>query len=404
MSLLNIFRIIAKGAIKYNFIMKIYDVLILGAGASSLMCASNLDKKLSIAAVETNSKIAQKLKISGGSKCNITNVHVSQNNYDGDSDFIANILESFSKDDLLNYLLTNGVEPVIRKERYYFCKDSSDEIINIFKNNTRHAEILLGRDILEVKKSDDIFDVKTSKGVLRARNVVVATGGKSYKELGASDIGLVIAKSFGIKVKEFTPALVGLTVQKEQFWMKELSGLSCYVNIKVDDKILKEELLFAHKGISGPAVLSASLYWQKGNITIDFLPECNILELIKGSKKQLSSVIPLPKRLSKAILEALNVEDIECKKVTGEMREKLQKIHSYEFAPAGNFGFSKAEVCRGGVLTEELNPYTMEALDVKNLYFIGEVVDVTGELGGYNFQWAFSSGYVCAKAINNYFR
>lgn len=401
MSLLNIFRIIAKGAIKYNFVMKIYDVLILGAGASSLMCASNLDKTLSIAAVETNSKIAQKLKISGGSKCNITNVHVSQNNYDGDSEFISNVLDSFSKDDLLNYLLTNGVGPVIRKERYYFCKDSSDEIINIFKNNTRHVEILLGRDISEVKKSDDIFDVKTSKGVLRARNVVVATGGKSYKELGASDIGLEIAKSFGIKVKEFTPALVGLTVQKEQFWMKELSGLSCYVNIKVDDKILKEELLFAHKGISGPAVLSASLYWQKGNITIDFLPECNILELIKGSKKQLSSVIPLPKRLSKAILEAFHVEDIECKKVTGEMREKLQKIHSYEFAPAGNFGFSKAEVCRGGVLTEELNPNTMEALDVKNLYFIGEVVDVTGELGGYNFQWAFSSGYVCAKAINN---
>ncbi|MDO9266729.1 MAG: aminoacetone oxidase family FAD-binding enzyme [Sulfurimonas sp.] len=380
--------------------MKIYDVLILGAGASSLMCASNLDKKLSIAAVETNSKIAQKLKISGGSKCNITNVHVSQNNYDGDSEFISNVLDSFSKDDLLNYLLTNGVEPEIRKERYYFCKDSSDEIINIFKRNIAQVEILLGRDILEVKKSDDIFDVKTSKGVLRAKNVVVATGGKSYKELGASDIGLEIAKSFGIKVKEFTPALVGLTVQKEQFWMKELSGLSCYVNIKVDDKILKEELLFAHKGISGPAVLSASLYWQKGNITIDFLPECNILELIKGSKKQLSSVIPLPKRLSKAILEALHVEDVECKKVTGEMREKLQKIHSYEFAPAGNFGFSKAEVCRGGVLTEELNPYTMEALDVKNLYFIGEVVDVTGELGGYNFQWAFSSGFVCAKEIN----
>ncbi|MFA5233116.1 MAG: aminoacetone oxidase family FAD-binding enzyme [Sulfurimonas sp.] len=380
--------------------MKIYDVLILGAGASSLMCASNLDKKLSIAIVEGNGKIAQKLKISGGSKCNITNVHVSQNNYDGDSDFIANILESFSKDDLLNYLLTNGVEPIIRKERYYFCKDSSDEIINIFKNNTRHVEILLGRDILEVEKSDDIFDVKTSKGVLRARNVVVATGGKSYKELGASDIGLVIAKSFGIKVKEFTPALVGLTVQKEQFWMKELSGLSCYVNIKVDDKTLKEELLFAHRGISGPAVLSASLYWQKGNIAIDFLPENSILELIKGSKKQLSSVVPLPKRLSKAILEALHVEDVECKKVTGEMREKLQMIHAYEFAPAGNFGFSKAEVCCGGVITNELNPYTMEALDVKGLYFIGEVVNVTGELGGYNFQWAFSSGYVCAKGIN----
>jgi predicted Rossmann fold flavoprotein len=394
------FNIIAKGAIKYNFNMKIYDVLILGAGASGLMCASHIDKKLSVAIVDVNSKIAQKLKISGGSKCNITNVHVSLSNYDGDIDFIDNVLESFSKEDLLNYLHVNGVEPVIRKERYYFCKDSSDEIITVFKKAISHAQMHLCSDILWVKKDGDIFEIKTTKELLRAKRVVVATGGKSYKELGASDIGLEIAKSFGMKVKEFTPALVGLTVQKEQFWMKELSGLSCYVNIKVDDKILKEELLFAHKGISGPAVLSASLYWQKGNISIDFLPDNNILELMKGSKKQLSSVIPLPKRLSKAILDALHVEDVECKKVTNEIKEKLARIHNYEFAPAGNFGFSKAEVCRGGVLTDELNPYTMEALDVKNLYFIGEVVDVTGELGGYNFQWAFSSGYVCAKGIN----
>lgn len=382
--------------------MKIYDVLILGAGASGLMCASHLDKSLSIAIVEGNGKIAQKLKISGGSKCNVTNVHVSQNNYDGDGEFISAVLDNFSKENLLNYLYINGVEPVIRKNRYYFCKDSSDEIINIFRKNISHVEIFLNRDIVEVKKSDDFFEVKTLKEILRAKRVVVATGGKSYKELGASDIGLVIAKSFGIKVKEFTPALVGLTVQKEQFWMKELSGLSCLVTVKVDDKILKEELLFAHKGISGPAILSASLYWQKGNIKIDFLPEYNILELIKDSKKLLSSVIPLPKRLSKAILEALHVEDVECKKVTNEIKEKLARIHDYEFAPAGNFGFSKAEVCRGGVLTDELNPYTLESLDVKDLYFIGEVVNVTGELGGYNFQWAFSSGYVCAKSINEW--
>ncbi len=382
--------------------MKIYDVLILGAGASSLMCASHLDKKLSVGIVDVNGKIAVKLKISGGSKCNVTNVEVSEYNYDGDSEFISAVLDNFSKENLLNYLYINGVEPVIRKDRYYFCKDSSEEIINIFRKNISHVEMFLNRDIVEVKKSDDFFEVKTLKEVLIAKRVVVATGGKSYKELGASDIGLVIAKSFGIKVKEFTPALVGLTVQKEQFWMKELSGLSCLVTIKVDDKILKEELLFAHKGISGPAVLSASLYWQKGNIAIDFLPECNILELIKDSKKLLSSVIPLPKRLSKAILEALHVEDVECKKVTNEIKEKLARIHDYEFAPAGNFGFSKAEVCRGGVLTDELNPYTLESLDVKDLYFIGEVVNVTGELGGYNFQWAFSSGYVCAKSINEW--
>ncbi|MGE4418330.1 MAG: NAD(P)/FAD-dependent oxidoreductase [Sulfurimonas sp.] len=381
--------------------MKIYDVLILGAGASALMCAANLDKKLSVGIVEGNGKIAQKLKISGGGKCNITNVELSRDNYDGDQEFIFNVFESFSRDDLLNYLHANGLEPVIRKNRYYFCKESSDEIIKIFKKATKHVDMYLNNDILWVKKSGATFEVKTQAELLRAKKVVVATGGKSYQSLGASDIGLSIAKSFGIKVKEFTPALVGLTVQKEQFWMKELSGLSCQAAIKIGAKTIKEELLFAHKGISGPAILSASLYWQKGNITIDFLPDANILELIKGSKKLLSSIIPLPKRLSKALLEALHVEDIECKKITQSAKERLMRIHNYEFAPAGNFGFSKAEVCRGGVLSEELNPYTMEALDVKDLYFIGEVVDVTGELGGYNFQWAFSSAAVCAEGINS---
>ncbi len=381
--------------------MKIYDVLILGAGASGLMCASHLDKKLSVGIVDGNSKIAQKIKISGGGKCNITNLYISRDNYDGDIEFIFNVFESFSRDDLLNYLHLNGVEPVLRKKRYYFCKNSSDEIIKIFKKATKHTDVFLNSEILWIKKEGDIFEVKTLKELYRAKKVVVATGGKSYKNLGASDIGLEIAKSFGIKTKEFTPALVGLTVQKEQFWMKELSGLSCPVAINVDSKVIKEELLFAHKGISGPAVLSASLYWQKGSITIDFLPQTDILELIKGSKKQLSSVIPLPKRLSKALLEALDIEDVECKRVTADIKEKLKKIHSYEFAPAGNFGFSKAEVCRGGVLTNELNSHTLESLDIKDLYFIGEVVDVTGELGGYNFQWAFSSGYVCANAINS---
>ena len=190
-----------------------------------------------------------------------------------------------------------------------------------------------------------------------------------------------------------------MTLQKDQFWMKELSGLSCYVHIIVNDKILKEDMLFAHKGISGPSVLSASLYWQKGTISVNFLPNDNIINLINNSKKLISSVIPLPKRLSKAILKALDIEDIESPKLSKQAIENLKKIHNYEFAPAGNFGFTKAEVSRGGVLCEELNRYTLESLDVENLYFIGEVVDITGELGGYNFQWAFSSSVICARNI-----
>ena len=383
----------------YNTKMKIYDVIILGGGASGLMCGTHLSKDLDIAIVEVNEKVAKKLKISGGGKCNITNVHVSERNFDGDEELVEYALSVFSRDDLLAFLRANGVEPVIRKDRYYFCKDSAGEIINVLKNRSKHCKTLLNHEILNLEKKENIFELQTSKGVLKAKKVVVATGGKSFKTLGASDIGLKIAKDFGLKVKEFTPALVGMTLQPEQFWMKELSGLSCYVHIKVDDKILKEDLLFAHKGISGPSVLSTSLYWKKGNISIDFLPNQNILELINSSKKQVSSLISLPKRLSKAILSAIDVKDIECKKLKKEDIENLKKIHSYEFAPAGNFGFTKAEVCRGGVLSSELNRYTLESLDVQGLYFIGEVVDVTGELGGYNFQWAFSSGVLCSNSL-----
>ncbi len=388
-----------NGIIQYNFFMKIYDVLILGAGASGLMCASHLDEALQVAIVDANDRVAKKLRISGGGKCNITNVEISGSNFDGDEEFIEHALSIFSRDDLLKFLHDNGVEPIIRKEKYYFCKNSSEEIINILKDKTQRADTFLNTKVLQLKKIGDIFELKTSKRDLKAKSVVVATGGKSYQTIGASEIGLSIAKSFDIKVKEFTPALVGMTLQKDQFWMKELSGLSCYVHIGVNGKLLQEEMLFAHKGISGPAVLSASLYWQKGNISINFLPNDNITDLIYNSKKLVSSVIPLPKRLSRAIIKALDIKDIECSKLSQEEIQKLKNIHHYKFAPAGNFGFTKAEVSRGGVLLKELDRYTLEALDVKNLYFIGEVVDVTGELGGYNFQWAFSSGVVCAYSL-----
>ncbi len=380
--------------------MKIYDVLILGGGASSLMCASYLKSSLEIAIIDSNPKLAQKLKVSGGGKCNITNVEVTCDNFDGDVSLIKSALEVFSRDDLLDFLQRNNIEAVLRKNRYYFCPNSSDEIINILKKQSSKAEVVLNTIVTSVKKTDDIFEVTTSKGVFRTKKLVIATGGKSFKTLGASDIGLSIAKSFEIKVKEFTPALVGMTLQPSQFWMKELSGLSCYVHIKVNEKLLKEEMLFAHKGISGPCILSASLYWKKGNISIDFLPNESIFALSKNSKKLLSSVIPLPKRLSKALLKAINVPDIECKKINSSIKKKLESIHNYEFAPAGNFGFTKAEVSRGGVLAQELNEKTLESQKVNNLYFIGEVVDITGELGGYNFQWAFSSGVLCSKALN----
>jgi len=379
--------------------MKIYDVVILGGGASGLMCASHLDKSLDIAIVESNEKVAKKLKVSGGGKCNVTNKYVDVINFEGDYELIQNALNTLSRDDLLEYLKQNNIDLELRKNRYYFCKKSSDEIINLLKKKSSHAKILLNHEILSLAKDSDIFEIKTTKGSLKATKVIVATGGKSFKNLGASEVGLNIAKEFGIEVKEFLPALVGFTTQPKEAWMKALSGLSCYVNIKVANRLIKEEMLFAHKGISGPAILSASLYWKKGNISIDFMPDKNIVDLAKNSKKQISSLMGLPKRLCKAILEAIDVKDAEYKKLDASSKENLSKIHNYEFAPAGNFGFTKAEVSSGGVLSSELDINTLESLKIKNLYFIGEVVDVTGELGGYNFQWAFSSAKMCANSV-----
>ncbi len=378
--------------------MKKFDVLILGGGASGLMCASwlNQNSSLHVGIIEGNEKVAQKLKISGGGKCNITNVDVRAEHFLGDRDFIKTVLEEFSKEDLLQYLQKRGLKPVIRKKRYYFCPKSSDEIIDILKKDTSKTELILGEKVLRISKD---FKVTTDSSSYETTHLVIATGAQSYKSIGASSIGLDIAKTFKHKVKQFHPALVGLTLQPAQFWMKELSGISLHVKIKVAGKEIDEEMLFAHKGISGLAVLSASLYWHKGDIEIDFMPSLHVRDAIKNTKKHISSAFRLPKRFTKLFLDSLGVEDKACNKLSKKEIEKLMLIHSYSFAPSGNFGFSKAEVSRGGVLTSEIDSKNMQSKLVKNLYFIGEVVDVTGELGGYNFQWAFSSAVVCGKNL-----
>lgn len=379
--------------------MKRYDVIILGAGAGGLMCAAQLRQNtpLSVALIERNARPALKLKASGGGKCNITNVEVDETHYLGDAALVSAALNTFGQSALLEYFRSGGLRPVVRKERYYFCPNSSDEVIRILLGRAQGSDLILGQTILSVEGNGP-FTVTTDKGRFEAGRVVVATGGASYKELGASDIGLKIAQSYGLATLPFAPALVGLTVQSKEFWMKELSGISFPARIHVADKMLGEDLLFTHKGISGPVVLSASLYWFKGEIVIDFLPDFDLASLRK-EKKLLSTALPLPKRFMKAFLDAIGLEDKPCNRLNRDEWEKLESIRAYTMAPAGTFGLSKAEACRGGVACGELDPASMECRSVTGLYFIGETVDVTGELGGYNFQWAFASAVVAAKAI-----
>jgi len=259
------------------------------------------------------------------------------------------------------------------------------------------CDFLLNHKIVSVEGNAP-FIVTTEKEKFQAVKVVVATGGSSYKELGATDIGLKIAQSYSLKTVPFAPALVGLTLQPREFWMKELSGVSFPARIHVAGKTLEEDLLFAHKGISGLVVLSASLYWHRGEIVIDFCPDFDLDTLLK-EKKLISTALPLPKRFMKSFLEAIGLEDKPCNRLSPQEREKLSFIRNYSMAPSGTFGLSKAEACRGGVACEEIDRLSMQSRRVRGLYFIGETVDVTGELGGYNFQWAFSSAVVCSTAM-----
>jgi predicted Rossmann fold flavoprotein len=375
-----------------------HKIIIIGGGASALMLASLLPKN-SVTIIESNSKPGAKILVSGGGKCNITNARMGTDYFLGDESFVQQPLKKFNEKALLKWLERQNLHPVLRKETQYFCKDSAKELLDIFLKESKKQTLCTSEQVLEVTKRDEIFYVKTNKKIHTARAAVVASGGLSYPKIGASSIGYEIAESFGHTVVKTAPALVGFTVQKEQFFFKELSGVSTDVKIHVGNNVCEGALLFAHKGMSGPAVLDASLYWERGKIEIDFLPNFS-WKSVQGSKKQISSLLPMPKRVTKAFLLQFQLEDKPFNQLTREEMETLQTLSCYSIAPAGTFGYAKAEVTKGGVETSEVDSSTMMSKKEDGLYFIGEVLDVTGRLGGYNFQWAFSSAYSCAKSVS----
>jgi len=363
------------------------------------MAASHLEGH-DVALVDANPKIGAKLLISGGGKCNLTNRFTTAENYLGNETFIKPVLSAFDASSTLSFVKKYQLRLEERAHGQIFCANSAKELVSIFGRLTAYCTFYLSTKVTHVEKKEH-FVVHTDKGDIYTKKLVVASGGLSYASIGASDIGYKVAEHFGHTLVTPAPALVGLTLQKEQFWMKELSGIALPVTIYVEEKSFSENLLFAHKGISGPSVLSASLYWKKGNITIDFLPHIQSMDTLfkQQSKKQIITALGLPRRLIKAFLDAVGMEDKLLSKLNAHEREILYSLKSYTFAPAGNFGYTKAEVTRGGVCTDEIDPLSFESKLCKDLYFIGEVLDVTGELGGFNFQWAFASASLLTKAI-----
>lgn len=351
--------------------------------------AANL-KNQNALIIEQNNKVAKKLLISGGGKCNITNQNINPKNYFGKYEHLKQSLDNFTYKDNLDFFKNLDFKMIRNKQ--FFANSSSlvkDEILKKIKIN-----IKTNIKITKITKENDIFTLHSKDVVFKCKNVVLATGGISFSELGVSDLALNVAKDFDIGYSEFKPALVPFGLQKQDFWLKGISGISLDVKITIGDKIINSSLLCTHKGISGPSVLSVSLWWEKGFFMIDFLAD---FKNAKSSKKQISSSLKLPKNFIKAFLNNFNLDDKAYKDYTKDEKELLHSLNSYKFAPAGTLGFNKAEICKGGVF--ELDENYQSKVD--GMFFIGECVDIGGILGGFNIHFAFASAKKLADFLND---
>ncbi|MGP1359754.1 NAD(P)/FAD-dependent oxidoreductase [Campylobacter sp.] len=375
----------------------IYDVIIVGAGASGLFLGANLKGK-KVAILEKNSSAGKKILASGGGRCNITNRFVSAKNYLCEQKIVEQILKVLTPDQILKFF--SELKFSEQKQNQFFCDSGAKSVLNLLLKR-QNADIFYNKEVTSAKKVDEIFEILTKDEKFRAKNLVIASGGLSYKSLGASDIGYKIAGEFGLELSPISPALVSFSVQKDEFWFKELSGVSLRADVEISDKNdnhkFSDNVLFTHRGISGPAILNASLFWQKGRIYINFLPRFSEKNLING-KKQLSSVLPLPKRFVLEFLRNFGLKDKAFYEFSDDEKRTIKRLLAYEFAPAGTFGFERAEVTKGGVKTEFLDE-NLQCKSIKGLYFIGEVLDITGMLGGYNLHLAFASALKVAKYL-----
>ncbi len=379
--------------------MRVYNNLIIGGGASGLMLGANLKDKKSTLILEHNSKLGAKILISGGGRCNFTNKVINSSKYLAKKSFIKSFLKEYPTKSILEYFTKRGVEFSIKDSTQYFCKSSSKELLDVLLKEIKGVEVQLNTKVLEVNKNE-YFEVKTTRGLFFTKRLIVASGGLSFPKLGATSIGYEIAKKFGHSINKTNPALVGFTLQPSEAFFKELSGVSLDIELKVNRKTLSGSMLFAHRGVSGPVILDASLFWQKGQIEINFLPNFDLSSVI-DSKKSISNLLPLPKRVATAFLKRLDIKDKRATLLSKDEFKRLEILQKYSFAPAGTFGYNKAEITKGGVCVDEISQFSFESKLEKNLYFLGEVLDVSGMLGGYNFHFAFSSALSCAKHINN---
>ncbi|SCY88259.1 NAD(P)/FAD-dependent oxidoreductase [Microvirga guangxiensis] len=392
--------------------MEQFDVVVIGAGAAGMMCAAEAGKRgRSVLIVDHADKPGEKIRISGGGRCNFTNLHAAPANYISQNpSFCISALRRYTQRDFIALVERYGIAYHEKTLGQLFCDGSSRQIVDLLLNEMKQAgaELRLRTSVTQVEKNEDGFRLALSSDAVQCRSLVVATGGKSIPKMGATGFGYDLAQQFGLNVVETRPALVPLTLEPVMLdRLTPLAGVSVDAVVACGKTKFAEAMLFTHRGLSGPSILQISSYWREGaEIAVSMLPGVNLFEELRAARAQngrqaLQTALSafLPKRLAQLVAETekgpANLADYSDK----HLRRIDEAVNQWRFKPAGSEGYRTAEVTLGGVDTRELDSKTMEVKSVPGLYMIGEVVDVTGWLGGYNFQWAWSSGWCAGQAV-----
>jgi predicted Rossmann fold flavoprotein len=392
------------------------DVVVIGGGAAGLFCAIVAGQRgRKVVVLEHAERIGKKIAISGGGRCNFTNLHTSAENFiSANPHFAKSALARYTPADFVALVEKHGIAYHEKKLGQLFCDGSSQQIIEMLLAEARDAGVEIRCDAM-VRKVDIApsvpdeaprkFLIETGPETLRCESLVIATGGLSIAPLGATDFGYRLARQFDLSIVEPWPALVPFTLSHETLrQLAPLSGISLPSIVTCNSSEFRENILITHRGLSGPAILQASSYWRPGlSITINLLPDHDALQILREHQNNditLANLLSqfLPRRFALAWC-ALNFPSQPLKRYTPRsLSDIAQKLNHWEIVPTGTEGYRKAEVTAGGVSTAELSSQTMAAKRVSGLYFIGEVVDVTGQLGGFNFQWAWASGYAAGQS------